>query len=71
MDKLKGFNESSELQQQKSILIDIGLIIEFGSNYKEYLESLFFEPMNIKLNLFVRKLHSMKESEIEKILQQL
>jgi hypothetical protein len=30
-------------------------------------ESLFFEPMSIKLNLFIRKLHSMKETEIERV----
>jgi len=72
MDKIKGFNESSDLQQQKSILIDIGLIIEFNlRDYREYLQTLFYEPMSIKMNKFIRQLHDMSDEQIEFILQKL
>jgi len=72
MDKIKGFKESSDLQEQKSILIDIGLIIEFGfRDYREYLKTLFYEPMSIRMNKFIRQLHDMSIEQIELTLQKL
>lgn len=69
--ELKGFT-NTETQQMKSILIDIGLIIEFGNWYfKEYLLLKFYEPMSIRMNTFIRHLYTLDESEIELLLQRL
>ena len=47
----KGFTSTTENQKLRSILTDIGLIIEFGfRDYREYLKTLFYEPMSIKMN---------------------
>lgn len=71
MEYTKGFTES-ETQQMKSILVDIGLIIEFGNWYfKEYLLLKFYEPMSIRLNNFIRHLYTLDDSEIELLLQKL
>ena len=67
----KGFTES-ETQQLKSILVDIGLIIEFGNWYfKEYLLLKFYDPMSIRMNNFIRHLYTLDDSEIELLLQKL
>jgi hypothetical protein len=67
---IKGF--TNEIQEQKSILIDIGLIIEFGlRDYKEYLKSLFYEPMSLKTSAFIRHLYYLSETRLEEILQKL
>jgi hypothetical protein len=71
MEYSKGFTES-EIQQMKSILVDVGLIIEFGNWYfKEYLLLKFYEPMTIRMNSFIRHLYTLDESEIELLLQKL
>lgn len=71
MEYTKGFTES-ETQQMKSILVDIGLIIEFGNWYfKEYLLLKFYDPMSIKMNNFIRHLYTLDDSEIELLLQKL
>lgn len=71
MEYTKGFTES-ETQQMKSILVDIGLIIEFGNWYfKEYLLLKFYDPMSIRLNNFIRHLYTLDDSEIELLLQKL
>lgn len=71
MEYTKGFTES-ETQQMKSILVDIGLIIEFGNWYfKEYLLLKFYEPMTIRMNNFIRHLYTLDDSEIELLLQKL
>ena len=69
--ELKGFT-NTEIQQMKSILVDVGLIIEFGNWYfKEYLLLKFYEPMSIRMNTFIRHLYTLDESEIELLLQRL
>ena len=71
MEYTKGFTES-ETQQMKSILVDIGLIIEFGNWYfKEYLLLKFYDPMTIRMNNFIRHLYTLDDSEIELLLQKL
>lgn len=71
MEYTKGFTES-ETQQMKSILVDIGLIIEFGNWYfKEYLLLKFYDPMTIRMNDFIRHLYTLDDSEIELLLQKL
>ena len=71
MEYTKGFTKS-ETQQMKSILVDIGLIIEFGNWYfKEYLLLKFYDPMSIRLNNFIRHLYTLDDSEIELLLQKL
>lgn len=71
MEYSKGFTES-ESQQMKSILVDIGLIIEFGNWYfKEYLLLKFYDPMTIRMNNFLRHLYTLDDSEIELLLQKL
>lgn len=67
---LKGF--TNEIQEQKSILVDIGLIIEFGlRDYREYLKTLFYEPMSLKMNNYIRQLYDMSDEQIEEILQKI
>lgn len=71
MEYTKGFTES-ETQQMKSILVDVGLIIEFGNWYfKEYLLLKFYDPMTIRMNDFIRHLYTLDDSEIELLLQKL
>jgi len=68
--KLKGL--ANEIQEQKSILVDVGLIIEFGlRNYREYLKTLFYEPMSLRMGNFIRQLHDMSDEQIELTLQKL
>jgi len=69
---LKGFQIHSEDQELHSILVDIGLIIEFGlRDYKEYLKTLFYKPMSIRMSKFIRQLHDMSNEQIELTLQKL
>ena len=59
-----------DITEAKGILIDIGLIIEFGNrNYKEYLQELIYKPMSIKLNLFIRNLLKKEQFEVEQLIE--
>ena len=67
---LNGF--SKEIQEQKSILVDIGLIIEFGlRDYREYLQTLLYDSMPIKMVKFIKQLQTMSDEQIELTLQKL
>jgi len=67
---LKGF--TNEIQEQKSILVDIGLIIEFGlRDYREYLQTFNYDSMPIKMVKFFKQLQSMSDEQIELTLQKL
>jgi len=69
---LKGFTSTTETQELQSILVDIGLIIEFGlRDYKEYLKTLFYKPTSIRMSMFIRQLHDMSDEQIELTLQKL
>ena len=72
MENKKGFQNYSENQELKSILVDIGLIFysEYR-DYREYLKSLFYKPMSIQMNNFIRQLYNMSDEQLEYILQQL
>jgi hypothetical protein len=72
MNNIKGFTSTTESQEIKSILVDIGLIIEFGNwYYREYLLLKFYDPMSIKMNTFIRHLYTLDEDEIELLIQKL
>lgn len=59
-----------DIKEAKGILIDIGLIIEFGNrNYKEYLQEYIYNPMSIRLNLFIRSLLKKEQIEIEQLIE--
>jgi hypothetical protein len=61
-----------DIKEAKGILIDIGLIIEFGNrNYKEYLQECIYEPMSIRLNLFIRNLLNKEQFEIEQLIERI
>ena len=67
---LKGF--TNEIQEQKSILVDMGLIIEFGlRDYREYLQTLLYDSLSIKMVKFIKQLQTMSDEQIEFILQKL
>lgn len=59
-----------DIKEAKGILIDIGLIIEFDNrNYKEYLQEYIYNPMSIRLNLFIRSLLKKEQIEIEQLIE--
>lgn len=67
---IKGFTH--EIQEQKSILIDIGLIIEFGlRDYREYLQTLLYDSMSTRMVKFIKQLQNMSDEQIELTLQKL
>ena len=66
---MKGLTRE-DIKEAKGILIDIGLIIEFGNrNYKEYLQECIYKPMSIRLNLFIRSLLKKEQIEIEQLIE--
>ena len=59
-----------DIKEAKGILIDIGLIIEFDNrDYKEYLQEYIYNPMSIRLNLFIRSLLKKEQIEIEQLIE--
>ena len=61
-----------DIQQCKSILVDIGLIIEFGNrDFKEYLKEIIYEPMTINQNNFIRMLLNKTQDEINHLIDQI
>lgn len=72
MTIIKGFTSTTENQELHSILVDVGLIFYSGfRDYREYLKTLFYEPMSIRMNRFIRHLHDMSDEQIELTLQKL
>ena len=72
MENKKGFTSTTENQELHSLLVDVGLIFYSDfRDYREYLKILFYEPMSIKMNKFVRQLHDMSDEQIELTLQKL
>ena len=72
MTTLKGFTSTTENQELHSLLVDVGLIFYSGfRDYREYLKTLFYEPMSIRMNKFIRQLHDMSDEQIELTLQKL
>lgn len=66
---MKGLTRE-DIKEAKGILIDIGLIIEFDNrNYKEYLQEYIYNPMSIRLNLFIRSLLKKEQIEIEQLIE--
>ena len=61
-----------DIKEAKGILIDIGLIIEFDNrNYKEYLQEYIYNPMSIRLNLFIRSLLKKEQFEVEQLIERI
>lgn len=59
-----------DIKEAKGILIDIGLIIEFNNrDWKEYLNEILYNPMSIRLNLFIRSLLKKEQIEIEQLIE--
>ena len=72
MENKKGFQTQTENQELHSLLVDVGLIFYSGfRDYREYLKTLFYEPMSIRMNKFVRQLDSMSDEQLELTLQKL
>jgi len=72
MEKQKGFTSTTENQELHSILLDVGLIYYSGfRDYREYLKTIFYEPMSIRMNKFIRQLHDMSNEQIKLTLQKL
>jgi len=68
----KGFTSTTENQELHSLLADVGLIFYSGfRDYREYLKTLFYEPMSIRMSKFIRQLHDMSDEQIELTLQKL
>ena len=72
MENKKGFQTQTENQELHSLLVDVGLIFYSGfRDYREYLKTLFYEPMSIRMNKFIRQLYDMSDEQIELTLQKL
>ena len=72
MEKQKGFTSTTENQELRTLLLDVGLIFYSGfRDYREYLKTLFYEPMSIRMNKFIRQLYDMSDEQIELTLQKL